>query len=69
MAALTWTLTVLSLLGVILNIRKRRECFYIWSFTNACWSVVDFWAGLYAQSALFVIYVGLAAWGIYTWKK
>lgn len=65
----TWALTAASLIGVIANIKKRRECFYIWAATNSLWMVVDFSAGLYSQSALFGVYVILAFWGIYEWKE
>lgn len=68
MEVLTWTLTVLSLLGVVLNIRKRKECFYIWGATNFGWMVVDYRAGLTAQAALFSIYFCLALWGLWEWR-
>ena len=68
-AAFTWVCAGLSLVGVVLNIRKRRECFFIWFFTNAAWTGVDFYKGLYAQSALFFIYFCLAVWGIVAWRK
>ncbi len=32
-----WIITILSIIGVILNIRKNRLCFRIWLITNACW--------------------------------
>lgn len=66
---LTSLLTVLSIIGVILNIRKMRICFYIWAFTNASWMVIDFYKEVYAQSALFFVYFVLAIWGIYKWRK
>jgi len=65
---ITWILTILSLIGVVLNIKKRRECFYIWTLTNASWAIVDYTEGIYAQSFLFLIYTGLAVWGIIEWK-
>lgn len=65
---MTWLLTLLSLIGVILNIRKSHTCFYIWAFTNAMWAVVDFQKGVPAQGVLFTIYFGLAIWGIWEWR-
>ena len=64
-----WALTCLSLVGVILNIKKLRVCFYIWAVTNFTWMVVDFKEGIYAQSALFAVYFVLAIWGLIEWKK
>ncbi len=66
---LTWILAVLSIIGVVLNIKKKRICFYIWTVTNASWMTVDFIKGIHAQSFLFLIYTGLAVWGIIEWKK
>jgi nicotinamide riboside transporter PnuC len=64
----TWLLTLLSVIGVILNIQKKRSSFYIWAGTNACWAVVDYAHGLYSQSALFAIYFCLSVWGIIAWR-
>lgn len=65
---MTWILTVLSLIGVILNIRKNHNCFYIWAVTNATWAFIDFSANIPAQGVLFTIYFLLALWGIWEWK-
>lgn len=65
---MTWVLTVFSIIGVILNIRKNRICFWIWAFTNASWCAVDFYHGLYSQACLFLIYFGLAVYGIWHWR-
>jgi len=65
---MTWLLTILSLVGVILNIHKRKECFYIWGVTNAGWAIYDFAIGAPAQGTLFAVYFALAIWGIVKWK-
>ena len=51
----TWVLTIASIVGVVLNIKKHRLCFLIWAITNFMWAIVDYQAGLYAQSALFLL--------------
>jgi len=38
-----WVITGLSLLGTILNIKKKRICFVIWGFTNIIWCIYDFY--------------------------
>jgi len=68
MTIFTWIVAVLSLIGVVLNIRQDRRCFFIWTGTNAAWAAVDFSRELYAQAALFLVYFGLAVWGLYAWK-
>ena len=69
MIYITWVLTILSLIGVVLNIKKRKECFYIWGATNFGWVFIDYQAELYAQSFLFAIYFFLAIWGLYAWRR
>jgi len=69
MAIFSWTLAVISLIGVILNLYKIRACFYLWVGTNAAWMAVDFYFGIYAQSALFATYMVLAVIGIVKWKR
>ena len=64
-----WFLTALSIIGVILNIKKDRRGFLLWMITNAGWAVVDFSHGLYAQGVLFVVYFALSFWGWIRWKK
>lgn len=65
---ITWALAALSLLGVVLNIRKRRACFALWIVTNTSWAVVDYDRGLPAQAALFAVYAALAIWGWFAWR-
>ena len=65
---LTAVLTLLALIGVVLNIKKNKACFYIWLFTNASWAVVDFYKEIPMQGFLFTVYTVLAVWGILEWK-
>ena len=69
MHELTWLVTALSLIGVILNIKRSRWGFGVWTVTNSFWAVYDFQIGAYAQSALFAVYLGLALWGLWEWRK
>lgn len=66
---MTGLLTVLAIVGVVLNIHKKRLCFYIWFVTNSSWAVIDFYKGIPMQGLLFVIYTGLALYGIVKWKE
>ena len=66
---LTAILTIISIVGVILNIKKLRICFVLWIFSNFSWMIVDFYRGIYAQSVLFFVYFLLAIYGLIEWKK
>ena len=68
MTPMHWLLALASLLGVVLNIRKHRACFAIWTVTNVTWCVVDVQAGLPAQATLMIVYAFLAVWGLIAWR-
>ncbi len=65
----TWVLAVLSLAGVILNVRKDKRCFYLWGVANVGWVLINLRAGIPAQAALFLIYFGLSVWGFFDWRR
>lgn len=69
MTTLHWITAAASLVGVVLNIRHDRRCFYIWAVTNAIWTAIDATHGIYAQAVLQAIYCGLAVYGIYAWRR
>ena len=64
-----WLVTVASLVGTVANIKRLRWCFLIWFVTNIVWTVYDWRLGAPAQAALGAVYVGLAVWGFYAWRK
>lgn len=64
-----WSIVAASLVGVVLNIKNRRECFYVWAGTNAAWTAVDWYHGVYSQAVLQAVYFGLAIWGLVAWKR
>lgn len=65
----SWLISALAMVGVVLNIYKIRFCFWIWLCTNTFFCVLDFAAGLYAQAFLFAVYTVLAIWGLVQWKR
>lgn len=67
--AFTWPLAILTVVGVVLNVKKRRFCFVIWSVTNIFWVVYNYTIEAYAQAAVFAVYFGLAIWGIIQWGR
>jgi nicotinamide riboside transporter PnuC len=65
----TWILTVVSLIGTILNVKKIKYCFYIWTVSNTLWLCYDIYTGLYSRAALDLVHLLLAVWGIFAWHK
>jgi nicotinamide riboside transporter PnuC len=66
---LTWVLAAVSLVGVWLNIRKDKRCFYLWIGANTGWIFIDIKADLIAQALLFGVYTVLSVYGLYIWGK
>ena len=69
MQVMLWLVSVASLVGVVLNIRRHAACFVIWLATNTTWAIVDFTHGLHAQGALMCAYAALSLWGIVSWTR
>ena len=65
----TWAITIISLTGTILNVKKKSLCFWLWAFGNTAWLSYDLWLGLYSRAALDVVQLAFAIWGIVAWKK
>ena len=63
-----WAVTSLAIVGVVLNIKQDKRCFYIWSGTNLAFAVETFIYGAWNMTFLFSIYFVLALWGLYTWR-
>ena len=64
-----WLFTLLSLVGVVANIYKKRWCFGVWFITNVAWCIYDYRIGAHAQGFLFGVYTVLALWGLIKWKE
>jgi nicotinamide riboside transporter PnuC len=64
-----WLVTLASLIGTVANIKKKQWCFGVWLCTNSIWCVYDYMIGAQAQAALFFVYVLLAIYGLWEWRK
>ena len=75
MTIFIWSLTALSLVGVILNIYKQPACFLIWTGTNFCWALITLGVArgrlkptaVLPMFPLYCIYFALAWWGFLKW--
>ena len=68
-AAFTWAVTAVCLLGTVLNVKKRTECFYLWTAGNIAWMAYDLRCGLYSRAVLDLVQLALAVWGAIEWGK
>ena len=68
-ATLTWAITILSLTGTVLNVKKNALCFWLWAVGNTLWLAYDLWLGTYSRAALDLVQLAFAVWGIIEWEK
>lgn len=65
----TWVATVIALSGTVLNCKKKKVCFVLWTITNSMWLVWDLYNGTISRAFLDLVQLLLAIYGIYEWNK
>lgn len=65
----SWVATAIALAGTVLNCKKMKACFYLWTVTNLMWFMFDLYNGLISRAVLDAVQFVLALWGIYEWGK
>lgn len=61
---LTSFITLICLIGTVLNVKKIIWCFYLWCFGNLLWLIFDLYSNLYSRAILDIVQFGFAVWGI-----
>jgi len=69
MNAAWWVVTIVSIVGTVLNCRKDARCFYLWIPANGFLVAMNCHTGNYPMALLFAVYFGLAIYGLVHWKK
>ena len=64
-----WIVFVITIMGVVLNIKQNKWCFVLWAGTNFVWMIVDYQAGIFPQAAKYAVFFALAIWGLISWAK
>jgi nicotinamide riboside transporter PnuC len=64
-----WVVTAICLVGTILNVKKIKFCFILWTIGNFLWLMMDLYNHLYSRSLLDIVQLILAVWGYIVWKK
>lgn len=68
-AIYTWVATLVALVGTVLNCKKIKACFYLWTATNIMWLAYDLYLGTVSRAVLDAVQLALAIYGIYEWTK
>lgn len=60
--------TAVALVGVVLNNRRDRRCFYLWLVSNLLVMVVHVRTGLWSLGARDLAFFVLAVHGLHSWR-
>jgi len=60
---------VLSIVATVLLAKKKIENWHIWILVDAICVILYFKKGIYFLSLEYLIFLGLASYGLYNWKK
>ena len=63
-----WIVAAIAVVGVILNVRKKWQCFLCWMFTNAFWFGRNINIGEYAQAVTFAVFFAVSFYGMIAWR-
>ena len=61
--------TVIAILGVVLNNRRKRACFLLWLASNALSAGIHVSVGVWSLVARDVIFLALAVEGLWLWRR
>jgi len=64
-----WTLTVLALIGTVLNVKQERIGFLFWMVSNMGFTISHTLMQIYPVAVLFLVYFFLAVAGWRSWGK
>ena len=70
-AALPWldsALTIFSLIASIWGARKHIISWRLWIILDTLYTGIFIYKGLYLTAILYIIFIGLAIYGLYSWK-
>ena len=65
----TWVLTLISIIGTLLNCRGKKIGFVIWGIANTCWIFIDLSRGIWAQAFLYIVFIGFNIYGYRMWSQ
>lgn len=66
---LPFYIVILSMIGTVLNLKKDWRGFIFWAVANTGLVYNNYRIGQYEQAFMFAIYLVLAVWGLFDWRR
>ena len=67
MPYILWGVSLITIVGSILNVKKLGLCFVIWTICNLFWLIYDIISGLYSRATLDLVNLSTSVWGMFEW--
>lgn len=64
-----WILVIFSIIAGIFNIQKKVCCFYIWGLVDCIYIYIYYIKADYSLTVLFLFFVGMSLYGMWSWRK
>lgn len=62
-------MSILCLIGSVLNVKKMSMSFVLWTISNVFWLAYDIYCKFWARAVLDVVNLVTSTWGIVKWIK
>ena len=66
---LTWILAILSIVGNVLNAKKKIVCWQLWMVVDTVWVGIFLYRHEYAEATMFIAFIISCFYGLRQWKK
>ena len=64
-----WLVSLTTIFGSILNVKKMSSSFMVWTCCNIFWLVFDIINKAYARAVLDTVNLATSVWGLVSWIK
>jgi nicotinamide riboside transporter PnuC len=64
-----WISFIISIIGSLLVIYKKRSGFIFWIISNTLWMIVNIKAGIYSQASMFAFFNLTSLYGYLKWRE
>ena len=66
---MNWIIVMIAITGVVLNVRRKWQCFLFWGVSNLWWLRHNICIDEYAQAVLFGVFFLLCLYGAIEWES
>lgn len=69
MITIGWLISCISIIGAVMNAKKIKWGFVLWTIANVLWIVFNVYTQTYSQIPIWIVFSIICVWGFITWSK